>query len=121
MRNSSLLILLFKFNNFLFVIDIIDNIIYASETCHQNSNHWQCSVIVMCLRLYPVTRILHCHWRDFWSLNTNQYLTYIRFGIIILTQFYVNFSRYMFYMYHSTPEILMFQPIPPLLFPLQSL
>ena len=25
---------------FLFLIDIIDNIIYASGTCHQNSNQW---------------------------------------------------------------------------------
>ena len=27
----------FEFNNFSFLIDIFDNIIYASGTCHQNS------------------------------------------------------------------------------------
>jgi len=37
-------------------------------------------------------RILHCHWREFWSRETELYLTYLRFGII-LTQFYVNFPR----------------------------
>ena len=41
----------------LIFIDIIDNIIYASRTCHQNSNQWQSSIIVMCLRLYHVTSI----------------------------------------------------------------
>ena len=62
LRNSSLLLLLFEFNNFSFLIDINDNIIYASGTCHQNSNHWQCSIIVTRLRLYHVTSILHGHW-----------------------------------------------------------
>ena len=41
---------------------------------------------------YHGTRILHSHWREFWSRDRDIYLTYIRFGII-LTQFYVNFSR----------------------------
>ena len=91
LRNSSLLLLLFEFNSFSFLIDIIDNIFYAF-TCHQNSNQWQCSNIVTCLRLYHVTSILHCNWREFWSRDTDLYLTYIRFGLI-LTQFYVNFSR----------------------------
>ena len=75
-----------------FLIVIIDNIIYASGTCHQNSNQWQSSIIVMCLRLYHMISIHHCHWREFLSHDTDVYLTYIRFGII-LTQFYVNFSR----------------------------
>ena len=91
LRNSSLLLLLFKFIKFSFLIDINDNIIYASGTCHQNSNHWQCSIIVTRLRLYHVTSILHCYWREFWSRDTDVYLTYMSFGII-LTQFYVNFS-----------------------------
>jgi len=73
-----------------FLIDIIDNIVYASG--HQNSIQWQCSIIVMCLRLYHVTSILHCHLTESWSRDTDVYLTYILFGII-LTQFYVNFSR----------------------------
>ena len=69
LRNSSLLLLLFEFNNFSFLIDIIVNIIYASRTCHQNSNQCQCNIIVRCLRLYQVASILHCHWRKFWSLD----------------------------------------------------
>ena len=66
LRNSSLLLLLFEFNNFSLLIDIIDNI-YAPETCHQNSNQWQCSIIVTCLRPYHVTSILHDHWREILS------------------------------------------------------
>ena len=78
---------------------------------------WQYSIIVMCLRLYHVTNILHCLWREFWSRNTDVHLTYIHFDIM-LTQFYVNFSRQNIrsYRYRSTPEILRFQPIPPLFF-----
>ena len=57
LRNSSLLLLLFEFNNFSFLIDIIDNILYASGTCHQNSNQWQCSIMVTCLRLYHMERV----------------------------------------------------------------
>ena len=45
-------------------------------------------------------------------------LAYARFGII-LTQFYVNFSRQE--QNRSKPEILRFHPIPPFIFPLQSL
>ena len=52
----------------------------------------QCSIIVTCLRLYHVTSILHCHWREFWSRDTDVYFTYIRLGIIF-TQFYINFLR----------------------------
>ena len=48
LRNSSLLLLLFEFNNFSFLIDI-DNIIYTSGTCHHNSNQRQCSINVTCL------------------------------------------------------------------------
>jgi len=73
LRNSSLLLLLFEFNNFSFLIDIIDNIIYASVTCLQNSNQWQCSIIVTWLRLYYVTSILHCHWREFWTYILHVY------------------------------------------------
>ena len=55
----------------LFLTDIIDNIIYASGSCHQNSNQWQCSIIVTCLCLYHMTSILHCHWRGLWSRDRN--------------------------------------------------
>ena len=100
-----------------------NNVIYASGTCHKNSNQWQSSIIVTCLRLYHVTNILHCYWREFWPRNTDIYLTYIRFGIIV-TQFHVNFSRQEHqnsYMSQSTPELLKFYPTPPFIFPLQSL
>ena len=92
LRNSGVFLLLFVFNNFLILIDIIDKIIYTSGPFHQHPNQRQCSIIVTCLRLYHVTHKLHCHWRECWSRETDVYLTYIRFGII-LTQFYVNFSR----------------------------
>ena len=49
----------------------------------QNSNKWPCSIIVMCLRLYHVTSILHCRWWEFWSRDTDVYLTCIRFGILL--------------------------------------
>ena len=39
LRISGLILLLFAFNNFSFLIDIW-NIIYASGSCHQNSNQW---------------------------------------------------------------------------------
>ena len=56
---------------------------------------------------------------DLVTNNLDLYLTNIRFGII-LTQFYVNFSRQEhhidFYRYRSTPEILRFQPMPPFIF-----
>ena len=51
-----MLLLLFEFNNFSFLIDI-DNIIYTSGTCHQNSNQWQCSIIVTCLHLYHIASV----------------------------------------------------------------
>ena len=35
---------------------------------------------------------VHCHRRGFWSRATDVFLIYIHFGII-LTQFYVDFSR----------------------------
>ena len=89
LRNSSLL-LLFEVNSFSFFIDLSNNIIYAE--CQKNCNQWQCSIIVTRLRLYHVTNILHCQWREFWSRDTDVHLTYILFGIM-LTQFYVNFSR----------------------------
>ena len=35
--NLDLLLLSFEFNNFSFLIEIVDIIIYAFGTCHQNS------------------------------------------------------------------------------------
>ena len=80
LRNSGVLLLLFEFNNF------------TSGPCNQHSNQWQCNIIVTCLRLYHVTSVLHCHWREFWCCGTDVNLTYIHFGTI-LTKFYVIFSR----------------------------
>ena len=42
--------------------------------------------------LFLSPSLLRGHWREFWSRDTNVYLRYKRFGVI-LTQFYVNFSR----------------------------
>ena len=91
LRNSGVLLSLFEFNNFSFIIGIIDNIIYAPGSCHQNSNRWQCSIITMCLRRHQVTSILHCHWREFWS-RIRMYIEHI-YVVIILTQFYIHFLR----------------------------
>ena len=41
-----LFLLLFEFNNFSFLIDIIDHIINMSVSRHQNSHPWQYSIIV---------------------------------------------------------------------------
>ena len=71
LRNVGLLLLLFKFNDFSFLIDIIDNIINTSVSYDQNSHQWQYSIIIMWLRLYHVTSILHCHWWEFWSPDTD--------------------------------------------------
>ena len=110
LRNSSLLLFLSEFNNFSFLIDIIDNIIYASGTCHQNSNQWRCSIIVTSLCLNHVTSILHCRWKEFWSRDKNVYLTHT---------FWYNFDTVLCYFLEqehqielvwsrSTPEILRF-------------
>ena len=65
---------------------------------------WNLGIIVTCLRLYHVTSIMHCHWRKLWSRDTDVYLTYIRFGIIL------THIRKMSYRYRLTPEILRFHP-----------
>ena len=43
---------LFEFNNFSFLIDIIDNVIFTSGSCHKNSNQWQFSIIVTCVSFF---------------------------------------------------------------------
>ena len=40
---------LFEFNNFSFLINMIDNIIYNSESCDQNSNNGS-KVLLSCVR-----------------------------------------------------------------------
>ena len=82
LRNLGVLLLLFEFNKSLILIDIIDNIIYTSGLCHQHSNQWQCSIIVTCLRLYHVTIILHCHWREFWLFDTDIYTFWYNFDTV---------------------------------------
>ena len=75
LRNSNLLLLLFEFNNFSFLLDIIDNIIYMSGL-------W-----TMSPALQPMAVQYFCHLSP--SVSCDQYTA---LGII-LTQFYVNFSR----------------------------
>ena len=95
--------------------------VYSFEIIHQSScglysethigtvkEKWKGVYINICIILRILYKIL-----------------YIRFGII-LTQFYINFSRHehqieVLFIYRSTPEILRFHPIPPFIFPLQSL
>ena len=38
----------------------------------QNYHQWQSCILVTCLRLYHVTTLLHCHWWNFWSRNTDE-------------------------------------------------
>ena len=39
--------------------------IYVRIT-YQNSDQWQCSILVTWYRRRHVTAILHCHWLEFW-------------------------------------------------------
>ena len=113
LRNSSLLLLLFEFD----INDIINNIFYVTGTCHQNSNQLQCSIIVTRLRLY---HILHCHWRELWSRDSDVYLTFwYNFDTVLCL--FLESGTSDICLIPSTPEILRFHPIPPFIFPLQSL
>ena len=54
------------------------------------------------------TIILHCHWRNFWTRDTDVYLTYIRFGIHWHSFIPISRDRnirWMSYRSRSTPEI----------------
>ena len=73
----------------LFLIDIINNIIYKSVLRQQNSNQWEIRKVVTCLCLYPVTSILHRN------------------------------IRYNFDGSRSRAKVICFQYIPPFIFPLQ--
>ena len=46
LSNLGLLLLSFEFNNFSFIKDILDNIIYTSVSCDQSSHQWQFSILV---------------------------------------------------------------------------
>ena len=63
-------LLLFGFNNFSSLIDMINNIIYTSVSRDQNFHLWQCSILVTCYRWSHVIMILYCHWLEFWSHDT---------------------------------------------------
>ena len=116
--------------------------------------------IKLCLCLFHVTMILHCHWWEFWSrdtdvviilsimsvknknlLNSNNkrykpkfvrllwdivvfilvaYLLHYDFGPV-LYQFLAAGTSNNSYRSGSNHEVLRFQPIPPFIFPLQSL
>ena len=71
-----------------FIIQIIYYILNLSISCDQNSHQLQCSIIIMWLRLYYITsRILHCHWWEFWSPDT---LVQIILSIISLLMKIIN-------------------------------
>ena len=119
LRNSGLILLLFEFNNFSFLIDIINEIIYAPWTCHQNSNQWQFSIIVTCP--FCVT------WRPiYWTSIGESSCHVIRPNILhryVFVQIWHSFIlssrdwniRYVLSV-SITPEIFIF----PFIFPLQS-
>ena len=73
LKNSGLL-LIFEFNIFSFLIDIIYNINESSVLRDQNSHQWQYSIFVTWYRRRHVNMILHCHWSEFCSRDT-----YIKF------------------------------------------
>ena len=90
--------LVFEFNNFSFLINIIGNIIISSMSRDKNSHQWQGCMIVT--------------W-------------YRRRHIYLFKQIFISISRdrnirIVSYWSQSTPEVLRFQPIPHFIFPLQS-
>ena len=112
LRISGLLTLYFLF---CILVDTIDNIItyspYSPYYVTRTSANGSTVLYIICTLLYHVTSMLHCHWREFWSRDTNVYFTYIRFVIIL------SISRDRMIDDHSTPEILRFQPTSPFIFP----
>ena len=69
------------------------NIVNTSGSSDQTPTNGSAVLLSRASVYITMPSILHCHWKEFWSRDTDMvYLTYIRFGII-LTQFYVNFSR----------------------------
>ena len=91
LRNSSLLLLLIEFNNFSFLIDIIDNIIMRPE--HVTRTPTNGSAVLLSHVTSWITWPVHCTAIGGSSGHVVRiYLTYIQFSII-LAQFYVNFSR----------------------------
>ena len=73
-RNLGALLLSFEFNYFSFLKDIIDKIIYTSVSSDQYSHQWQCSLLVTLYIRSHVIMILHCHWWEFWSLDTDIFI-----------------------------------------------
>ena len=61
MKRKRLKLLLFKFNNFSPLTDIIDNIIEPSLSRDLNSHQWQCSIFVTRYRRRHVKKILHAN------------------------------------------------------------
>ena len=65
---------------FLFLIDLIHNIIYTSVLLDQKFHQWQCSIVVTWYRRRHVTSILLCHWWWFWwhdlSLRFSKFYIY---------------------------------------------
>ena len=88
LSNLGLLLLLLEFNNFLFLIDIIDNIIITSVSRDQNSHQWQFSLVVTCL---------------FWDIVVLRLVAYL-LNIIYLNLIFLFKMLYMYifvYIWHS--------------------
>ena len=58
LKNLGFLLSSFEFDNFSSLTEIIGNIIESSVSREQNSDQWQCSVVVTCLRLYHMIQSL---------------------------------------------------------------
>ena len=71
LRDLGLHLLLFENNIFSFIKDIIDNIICTSVSRDQNFHQWQLSILVTWYRRRHMTLILHYHWWECCSRNTD--------------------------------------------------
>jgi len=91
LKNLGLLFLLFEFNNFSFLIDIIDNIINTFVSCDRNCQQWQCSITITCLRLYHVISILHCHWWEWeWKWEILNFIRIFTFNYCTFSKLQIN-------------------------------
>jgi len=76
---------------FLFLIDLIHNIIYTSVLLDQKFHQWQCSKVVTWYRRRHVTSILLCYWWYLWSRDLS-----LRFSKFYIYEFSYNFNTVLY-------------------------